>query len=62
MRRSARLALHRRRASRRELRPSARTAAQGAGTHLVHEHGRDPGGGGQDQLTLTACISGKTQP
>ncbi len=36
--------------------------AQGAGTHLVHEHRRDPGDDGQDQPRLTACISGKSQP
>jgi hypothetical protein len=45
-----------------ELRPSARRAAQGAGTHLVHEHRRDLGDDGQDQPTLTACISGKSRP
>jgi len=28
-----------RRGARRQLRPSARRAAQGTGTHLVHEHG-----------------------
>jgi Mycothiol maleylpyruvate isomerase N-terminal domain len=39
-----------------------RRAAPGAGTHLVHEHRRDPGDDGQDQPTLTACISGKSQP
>jgi hypothetical protein len=48
-----------RRAWRRELRPSARRAAPGAGTHLVHAHRHDLGGGGQDQPTLTACISSK---
>ena len=49
-------------AARRQLRPSARRAAQGTGTHLVHEHRRDPGDGGQHQPRLTACISGKSQP
>ena len=48
--------------ARRQLRPSARRAAQGTGTHLVHEHRRDLGGGGQHQPRLTACISGKSQP
>lgn len=33
----------------------------GGGAHLVHEHRRDPGGGGQDQPRLTACISSKSQ-
>jgi hypothetical protein len=61
MRRSARPALRPRRGARRELRPSARRAAQGVGTHLVHEHRRDLGDGGQDQPRLTACISGKSQ-
>jgi hypothetical protein len=43
--------------------PSAQAfGAQGAGTHLVHEHRRDPGDDGQDQPRLTACISGKSQP
>jgi hypothetical protein len=42
--------------------PSARGAAPGAGTHLAHEHRRDPGDDGQDQPRLTACISGKSQP
>jgi len=46
----------------RELRPSAHGAAPGAGAHLVHEHRRDLGDGGQDQPRLTACISGKSQP
>jgi hypothetical protein len=31
-----------RRGARRQLRPSARRAAQGTGTHLVHEYRRDP--------------------
>jgi len=51
-----------RRGARRELRPSARKTAPGAGAHLVHEHRRDPGDGGQDQPRLTACISGESQP
>jgi hypothetical protein len=43
--------------------PSAQAfGAQGAGTHLVHEHRRDLGDDGQDQPGLTACISGKSQP
>jgi hypothetical protein len=43
--------------------PSAQAfGAQGARTHLVHEHRRDPGDDGQDQPRLTACISGKSQP
>ena len=37
-------------------------AAPGSGAHLVHENRRDPGDDGQDQPTLTACISGKSQP
>jgi hypothetical protein len=46
----------------REFRLSARRAAPGAGTHLVDEHRRDPGVDGLDQPTLTARISGKSQP
>ena len=48
--------------ARRQLRPSARRAAHGTGTNLVHEYRRDPGDGGQDRPRLTACISGKSQP
>jgi hypothetical protein len=50
------------RGARREPRPPARRTAPGAGTHLLHEHRRDLGDDGQDQPTLTACISGKSQP
>ena len=51
-----------RRGARREPKPPARKTAPGAGAHLVHEHRRDLGDGGQDQPRLTACMSGKSQP
>jgi hypothetical protein len=51
-----------RRGARCEPRPPARRTAPGAGTHLVHEHRHDLGDDGQGQPTLTACISGKSQP
>jgi hypothetical protein len=51
-----------RRGERREPKPPARKTAPGAGTHMVHEHRPEPGDDGQDQPTLTACISGKSQP
>jgi hypothetical protein len=50
------------RAPRRELRPSGREEAQGAGAYLVHEHGGDPGDNGQDRCRLIACTGGKSQP